>query len=213
MQAQLAGVEARFARADFDLREATDLAVYRVRLETCLGSMSVNEELSEHAHHAREPFDKRVAVTMAIIAALLAIVSVAAHIFATEELLAQQKASDQWAYYQAKDIRRYDSEIAQDFLKALKSDSTEERLKHYGDNASKYEQDRADIQNEARAFEAERDVKGMQALRLEIGEIFLEIAIVFASLAILTKQPWVWYGSLLTAGGGVIVAATTAFIH
>ena len=69
--------------------------------------MSVNEELSEHSHEAHNPFDKRVAVTMAIIAALLAIVSVAAHINSTEELLAQQKASDQWAYYQAKDIRRY----------------------------------------------------------------------------------------------------------
>jgi hypothetical protein len=56
--------------------------------------MSVNEELSEHSHEARDPFDKRVAVTMAIIAALLAIVSVAGHRASNEELLAQQKASD-----------------------------------------------------------------------------------------------------------------------
>jgi hypothetical protein len=175
--------------------------------------MSVNEELSEHSHHAHEPFDKRVAVTMAIIAALLAIVSVAAHIASTEELLAQQKASDQWAYYQAKDIRRYDSEIAQDFLGALKADGTEERRKHYKDNAAKYDNDRADIQKEARQLEAERDVKGKQALRLEIGEIFLEIGIVFASLAILTKQPLVWYGSLATAGVGVVIAATTGLIQ
>ena len=175
--------------------------------------MSVNEELSEHAHEAHDPFDKRVAVTMAIIAALLAIVSVAAHIDSTEELLAQQKASDQWAYYQAKDIRRYDSEIAQDFLKALKTDGTEERTQHYKDNATKYDSDRAEIQKEARGLEAERDVKGKQALRLEISEIFLEIGIVFASLAILTKQPLVWYGSLATAGVGVIIAATTGLIH
>jgi hypothetical protein len=175
--------------------------------------MSVNEELSEHSHEAREPFDKRVAVTMAIIAALLAIVSVAAHISSTEELLAQQKASDQWAYYQAKDIRRYDSEIAQDFLKALKTDGTEERTKHYKDNATKYDSDRAEIQKEAKGLEAERDVKGKQALRLEISEIFLEIGIVFASLAILTKLSLVWYGSLVTAGVGVVIAATTGLIH
>src|SRR5579883_1037870 len=127
--------------------------------------MSVEEELSEHAEHAREPFDKKVAVTMAIIAALLAIVSVAAHIYSTAELLAQQKASDQWAYYQAKDIRRYDSEIAADVLKALHSDGIQERLKHYGENAAKYDRDRAEIQNTAHEFEAERDVKGRQALR------------------------------------------------
>jgi len=175
--------------------------------------MSVDEELSEHAEHAREPFDKKVAVTMAIIAALLAIVSVAAHIYSTEELLAQQKASDQWAYYQAKDIRRYDSEIAADFLKALKSDSAAEELKHYGENAARYEKDRAKIEEEAREFEKERDVKGDKALRLEIGEIFLEIGIVFASLAILTKRPVVWYGSMLTAAAGVIIALTTSAVH
>jgi hypothetical protein len=176
-------------------------------------TMSVNEELSEHAHHAQEPFDKRVAVTMAIIAALLAIVSVEAHVYTTEELLAQQKASDQWSYYQAKDIRRYDSEIAQDFLKALRSDGTQERLQHYVDNAAKYDRDRADIQNAAHEFEAERDIKGRQALRLEAGEIFLEVGIVFASLAILTKRALGWYGSMFTAGAGAIIALTALALH
>ena len=91
---------------------------WRCPREILLRNMSVEEELHEHAENAKEPFDKRVAVTMAIIAALLAIVSVLGHILSTEELLAQQKASDQWAYSQAKDIRRYDSEIARDVLKA-----------------------------------------------------------------------------------------------
>ena len=175
--------------------------------------MSVDEELSEHAEHAKEPFDKKVAVTMAIIAALLAIVSVAAHIYSTEELLAQQKASDQWAYYQAKDIRRYDSEIAADFLKALKNDPAAEELKHYTDNAARYEKDRAKIEEEARDFEKERDVKGDKALRLEIGEIFLEIGIVFASLAILTKRSLVWYVSMLSAAAGVAIALSTGIVH
>jgi hypothetical protein len=57
--------------------------------------MSVDEELQEHAEHAKDPFDKMVAVTMAIIAAMLAIDGVMSHLFTTEELLLQQKASDQ----------------------------------------------------------------------------------------------------------------------
>ena len=44
---------------------------------------------------------------MAIIAALLAVVSVLGQHFNTEKLSSQQKSSDQWAFYQAKDIRRY----------------------------------------------------------------------------------------------------------
>jgi hypothetical protein len=174
--------------------------------------MEVNDELNENAEHAREPFDKKVAVTMAIIAALLAIDSVAGHIFSTEELLAQQGASDQWAFSQAKDIRRYDSEIAADILKLTKGEGVEERLKHYTENAAKYEKDHAEIQAKAKEFEAERDLKGHKARRLEIGEVFLEIGIVFASLAILSKRALVWGMSLISAGVGVAIAATMLFI-
>ena len=175
--------------------------------------MSANEELQEGIEHAKEPFDKRVAGSMAIIAALLAIVSVGAHIYTTEEILAQQKASDQWAYYQAKDIRRYDSEIALDVLQAATSQAAGKRIQHYSDNAARYEKERAEIQNQARELEAERDMQQKRAFRLEFGEIFLEIGIVLASLSILTKTPKIWYLSLLSAGAGVLIAATMLLIH
>ena len=175
--------------------------------------MSANEELQEGIEHAKEPFDRRVAGSMAIIAALLAIVSVGAHIYTTEEILAQQKASDQWAYYQAKDIRRYDSEIALDVLQAATSQAAGKRIQHYSDNAARYEKERAEIQNQARELEAERDMQQKRAFRLEFGEIFLEIGIVLASLSILTKTPKIWYLSLLSAGAGVLIAATMLLIH
>ena len=175
--------------------------------------MSANEELKEGIEHAKEPFDRRVAGSMAIIAALLAIVSVGAHIYTTEEILAQQKASDQWAYYQAKDIRRYDSEIALDVLQAATSQAAGKRVQHYSDNAARYEKERAEIQNQARELEAERDMQQKRAFRLEFGEIFLEIGIVLASLSILTKTPKIWYLSLLSAGAGVLIAATMLLIH
>lgn len=168
--------------------------------------MSANEELEEHAHHAKEPFDKKVAVTMAIIAALLATVSVGAHICANEELLLQQKASDQWAYYQAKSIRRYASEVARDSLASSAALSEK-----YAKNSEKYEHEGEEIQTEARNLEKESEHKGKQSLRMEMGEVFLEIGIVFASLAILTKRPLIWTVSVVSALVGVAVAATSAF--
>lgn len=175
--------------------------------------MSSNDELKEGVEHAREPFDKIVAASMAIIAALLAIVSVGSHFYTTEELLAQQQASDQWAFYQAKDIRRYDSEIALDVLKAAKDQGASERLQHYSDNAARYDKDRSEIQNKARELEAERDSHHKRAFRLEFGEIFLEIGIVLASLSILAKIRSVWYLSLVSAAVGVSVAATMLLVH
>ena len=163
--------------------------------------MSVDEELQEHAEHAKDPFDKRVAVTMAIIAAMLAVDGVMGHLLTTEELLLQQKASDQWAYYQAKSIRRYDSEVATDIFKAFHTEATEPSIEKYKKAAEKYREDTDEISKEAKAKEAESHLKGDQAQRLEFGEVFLELGIVFASMAILTKSRLIWFASI----GGALV--------
>ena len=99
-----------------------------------------------------------------------------------------------------------------DLLKAAKSEGAD-RVKHYSDNAERYEKERAEIQDKAREFEAERETLGQRALRLEFGEIFLEIGIVLASLSILAKMPKLWYLSLLSAAGGLGIAATMLLIH
>jgi hypothetical protein len=168
--------------------------------------MSAEEELQEHSEHAKDPFDKRVAATMAIIAAFLAIVSVLGHIETTEELLGQQKASDQWSYYQAKSIRRYESEVAHDMFAAMKEDKQAEQ---YTKNAEKYRKDDEEIQKQARELEDESHLHGREALRLHFGEVFLEVSIVFASLAILTKRPLLWYASVAGGAVGVAIAAST----
>src|SRR5438046_1744701 len=143
--------------------------------------MSTAEELQEHAEHAHNPFDKRVAASMAIIAAALAVVSVLGHISTTEELLLQQKASDEWAFYQAKSIRRYQSETTRDLFAAM-GESQAAKKAEYAGNAEKYRRDSDEINEKAKELEAESHLRGRQALRLHVGEIFLEIAIVFASL-------------------------------
>lgn len=173
--------------------------------------MSVEEELQEHAEHAKEPFDRNVALTMAVIAAVMAIVSVAGQMLTTEELLNQQKASDQWAFYQAKDIRRYESDIARDMMAALSAGPA--AINKYAANMERYDKDRGDIQNEARKLEQESHVHGARALRTHIGEIFLEFGIVLASLAILTKRRQMWFISILSALVGAGIAATALLVH
>ena len=173
--------------------------------------MSVEEELQEQAEHAKEPFDRNVALTMAVIAAVMAIVSVAGQILVTEELLNQQKASDQWAFSQAKDIRRYDSEVARDMLAAVSGGPA--AINRYSANSERYEKEKNEIQEEAKKLEKERDVHGAEALRAHVGEVFLEIAIVLASLAILTKRRPMWYLSMLSAVVGAGIAATALLVH
>jgi Domain of unknown function (DUF4337) len=168
--------------------------------------MAVNEELEEHVHHAHDPFDKTVAGTMAIIAALLAVVSVLGQHFTTEQLLLQQKASDQWAYYQAKDIRRYSAQVALDTLTQMKADSR--GINRYGQDTDRYKKQAADIQEKAREFERDRDKSGREALRFHFGEVFLEVAIVLSSLSILMKQRALFLGGAAAALIGVVISLT-----
>lgn len=170
--------------------------------------MSVTEELSENTEHAKAPFDKKVAASMAVIAAGLAVVSVYGQLFANEELLKQAKASDQWSYYQAKSIRRYESDIARDMFKGMSGEGGAAGVAKYAANMERYQKESEEIQNEAKGLEQESEFKGRQALRMHIGEIFLELGIVLASLAILTKRESMWYAAMLSAAGGGAIAAT-----
>ena len=170
--------------------------------------MSVEEELQEHTEHARDPFDKRVAGTMAILAAALAITSVMGHLATTEEIVGQARASDQWAYYQAKTIRRYESEIARDVLASQAA-----KVAEYDKNAARYTKESEEIQKEAQALENESRLKGRQAVRFEFAEVFLEVAIVLASLAILSKLKPLWWVAIAVGAGGAVVAVTVASIR
>ncbi|HZU27387.1 MAG TPA: DUF4337 family protein [Bryobacteraceae bacterium] len=170
--------------------------------------MSVDEELKEHAEHAREPFDKKVAATMAIIAAALAIVSVLGHIMTTEELRNQQKAADQWALRQARRGREYQAKAMADILKALHVSPAE-----YLNDKQHFASDAAESQKKAEEFDHESDMAERRAFRLELGEVFLEVAIVLASLAILSKRELMWYAGIVSGATGAVIALTTLMIH
>ena len=65
-------------------------------------------EMHEHAEHAKhDPGLIPVTFTMALLAVFVAAVSLLGHRTHTHELLLQNKATNQWAYFQAKKIRRH----------------------------------------------------------------------------------------------------------
>jgi len=168
--------------------------------------MAEHEAIEEHIHHAKEPFDKVVAGTMAIIAALLAMVSVLGQHFTTQTLLKQQESSDQWAFYQAKNIRRYSAQMGQDVLTQMKAPA--DAIGKYVKDGEKYDNQMEEIQKEAKALAGERDDAESKSKRFHVGEVFLEIAIVLSSLAILTKMKAMYVGGTVLAVVGVVYSVT-----
>src|ERR671930_1617369 len=73
------------------------------------------EELEEIRN---KEFTRRVAITTAIYAVMLAIAALGGNNAMKDMLLAQQQASDQWAFYQAKVIREHEYRIQQKRLEA-----------------------------------------------------------------------------------------------
>ncbi len=171
--------------------------------------MSANEELHEQIHASRDPFERTVAASMAIIAALLATVSVLGQHFNTEELLKEQESADQWSFAQAKDIRRYSAQVAQDTLAASKADRA--IVQRYANEGARYDKERREIQQQARELQGESEKNGRRANRFHLAEVLLEIAIVLSSLAILSKARYFfWFGAGASLAG--VLLASTAFL-
>jgi len=173
--------------------------------------MAEHEEVEEHIHHAKEPFDKLVAGTMAGVAALLAIVSVFGQHFNTEKLLLSQQSSDQWAFYQAKNIRRYVAGATIDLLKQNKAEGAS--IEKYAKDGEKYEKDMESIKEKAEELAKESESAGERAESFHMGEVFLEIGIVLSSLAILTKQKGLFYGGTTSSVVGLVLAVKAYLMH
>ena len=70
--------------------------------------MSLEEELKEGAEHAHQSGEKGIGLTMAIVAVLLAMATLAGHRAHTEVGLLQGKIVDEWNFYQAKHSRAHE---------------------------------------------------------------------------------------------------------
>jgi hypothetical protein len=172
--------------------------------------------LNERVEAARSAFDRNVAMSMALIAVLLATDALFGHRAHTEELVSQAKASDQWAYYQAKAVRRTTYEVGSELARLTSeqaSSSATAVIAGFKDNVARYERETRAIEEQAREYEKERDRAARLADRYDLAEIFLEVAIVACSLAILTKRRHIWVASGAVAAIGVLIALTTLRLH
>ena len=181
--------------------------------------MSADElqELREHAEHARhDPSIAPVSLTMAILAVLVAVVSLLGHRAHTEEIVLQARASDQWAYFQAKNIRRHTDEIFGELTTLATSNDPAAlaRLRDkYKMEADRYKDEQSEIQEEARRLEQEMVLERRRADRFDLGEVFLEIALVVTSITLLSGRRGFWYFGLLLGAIGLVVTATGFAIH
>ena len=174
-------------------------------------------ELHEQAERAREHPDLApITLTMAVLAVLVAAVSLLGHRTHTEEIILQNKVTDQWAYYQAKNIRRHTDELFADLTSVVATKDTEAVAKlheKYRAEADRYKDEQKELDTKARELEKEAELARRKADRFDLGEVFLEIALVITSITLLSGRRIFWHLGLLMAAAGVLLAASAWIVH
>ncbi len=175
------------------------------------------QELQEHAEHAKHDHSLApVTLTMALLAVLVATVSLLGHRTHTEEVILQNKVSDEWAYYQAKNIRRHTDELFADLtgVVATKDAALADQLREkYSKEAERYKDEQKDLDAEARRLEQETDHERCRADRYDLGEVFLEIALVITSITLLSGRRIFWHAGILLGVAGLVVAGSAIWLH
>ncbi len=130
-------------------------------------------------------------------------------------LLAQQQASDQWGFYQAKVIREhlYRSEklrLETDLLERgtrMKPDAKkriESMVKRMAEEEARFGAEKKAIEEEAKKLEHERDLNRKKDPYFDYAEVLLQIAIVMASISILSGSRPVFYFAIIGASLGTL---------
>jgi hypothetical protein len=180
------------------------------------------------AHEAHEQIEetleghrtKRIAILIAILAALLAIAEMGGNNAKQDALNANIDASNLWAFFQAKTIRQtvlrtaaeaMEMEVAE--LPAARADAFKKRIDAWKATVARYDSEpdtqegRRELMARAKAAESKRDRALAADHTFEVASGALQLGIVLASASVITAALWLAFSAL---GLGVIGAVFVA---
>ncbi|HEV7843172.1 MAG TPA: DUF4337 domain-containing protein [Pyrinomonadaceae bacterium] len=199
-------------------------------------------ELSEEADERKEKkaedkFRGRAAIIIALMAMLLAITSLGGGNVAEDIIGNNIHASDTWAFYQAKSIRQTVNKLAAEELEAqlevhqnsLSPEAREslgKRIQQYNETAARYESEpdkdnpnnplkgdgKKELSARAKDFEAQRDHAMKQDTNFDFAEALFQIAIVLASVAILSSKRMILNLSIILGAIALVLMLNGYFL-
>ena len=144
----------------------------------------------------RDSWTRYVSLMIVVLAVVTAYGSLKAGGFSSRVLLNQAKASDEWAFFQAKSIKRALAEMEGRV-------STPEAQAEAKRRAEGYQREQDEIQRKAKAYETERDEAAKHGPPLGTGIAALQIAIALASVCMITKRKSMWAAAAALGASGL----------
>jgi Domain of unknown function (DUF4337) len=172
-------------------------------------------ELEIHHEGAEsDPTGKKVGVLAALLAVLLAVVTIASHRTHTAAIMEKSTANDQWAYYQANSIKSHVEDLGLSILDVVgaKSEDTQKARGRFADQKKKYDALKDAQQEKAKRSDEAAEVNEHRALRYDLGEGLLEIGLVLTSLYFLSRKIMFPVMGVIAGIAGVAIAATGVFM-
>ncbi len=179
----------------------------------------VERAAEEHHHGHDHGSDGRgsqmtvSAVTAAVLAVLAAFGSLLSGHAVNQAILEQTKATDQWAYYQAKSTKGHVYLVGGELIKALAGsqgqstkagDAQPPALKHFQEQAERYDREKEEVKKEAEHLEAESQHEFHKHHQYALGIACFQVGIVLASVSILVRLRAIYYLSLVAGAAGLV---------
>ena len=182
----------------------------------------VEKAAEEHHHgHEHEPGCAQgsemtvSAITAAVLAVLAAIGSLLSGHAVNQAILGQTKATDQWAYYQAKSTKEQLYEVGGKMIQALSptqstppGDSHGTSLRQFQERKIATTREKEDIKKEAEHLEAESQHEFHKHHQFALGIACFQVGIVLASVSILVRLRAIYYLSLVAGAAGLVWTVT-----
>lgn len=159
-----------------------------------------------------------VAVSVAILAAFMAVTKVKDDNIVQAMLQAQSSAVDTWSEYQSTRLKQHMMELGRDQATALRATAApqsttqiDDQVKHYESEIARYDKQSKDLQDKARGFEAQYDALNYRDDQFDLSDAALSVALAMLAVTALTGKRWLLWASLVFAGFGLIMGLAGLF--
>ncbi len=160
----------------------------------------LHEHMEHSAEHSNEGWIMGVALSSAILAVFAAVTALLAGGHANEAMINRIKASDQWAYYQAKGVKAAVLSSKIETLKALHHSIKKDDEK----KVEQYKEDQDKISEDAKKFEEESEGHLNRHESLAHAVTLFQVAIAVGAISALTRRKIFWFISMGFGGVGLV---------
>jgi epoxyqueuosine reductase QueG len=179
---------------------------------------NLSDLVPESGETNREHLNNWIAVSVAILAAFMAVTKVKDDNIVQAMLQDKSDAVDTWNEYQSKRVKHHLLELGHDQATVMRTNAApqsatvlDEQLKRYDDEIAHYTNDEKDLQAKARGFENQYDALNYRDDQFDLSDAALSVSLAMLAVTALTRKRWLLWFSMVFAAFGVAMGIAGLF--